>query len=264
MEPHQRRDAAACPAALTTDAGATIVVDGDVVAKTHRPGTDPQALRQRLRVAARSDCLLSPLDPDPEPAGERWVTRWPRVDVVAPDPEAVPWAEAGRLLARLHREPMVDFALPHGGPDRLARALARLDDGPDAEMIRLAAAGLPAADAPDRPITLVHGDFHLGQLGWCRSQLGRHLGAWVLIDVDDLGVGDPAADLPRPAGFWAAGLLPDADWHRFVDGYREEHGPALPPGDPWPVLEPFARAAVVGAAANRPDELLLAACARMT
>jgi hypothetical protein len=257
MEPHQRRDATARPAALTTAAGAKIVVDGGVVAKMHRPGTDPQALGQRLRVAARSDCLLSPLDPDPEPAGERWVTRWPRVDVVAPDPEAVPWAEAGRLLARLHREPMVDFALPHGGPDRLARALARLGAGPDAEVIRRAAVGLPASDAPDRPITLVHGDFHLGQLG-------RHLCAWVLIDVDDLGVGDPAADLARPAGFWAAGLLPDADWHRFVDGYREEHGPALPPGDPWPVLEPFARAAVVGAAANRPDELLLAACARMT
>jgi hypothetical protein len=257
MEPHQRRDAAACPAALTTAAGATIVVDGDVVAKMHRPGTDPRALGQRLRVAARSDCLLSPLDPHPEPAGERWLTRWPRVEVVAPDPEAVPWAEAGRLLARLHREPTVDFALPHGGPDRLARALARLGAGPDAGVVRRAAAALPAAGAPDRPITLVHGDFHLGQLG-------RHLGAWVLIDVDDLGVGDPAADLARPAGFWAAGLLPDADWHRFVDGYREDHGPALPPGDPWPVLEPFARAAVAAAAANRPDELLLAACARMT
>jgi hypothetical protein len=45
----------------------------------------------------------------------------------------------------------------------------------------------------------------LGQLGW-------RLGALVLIDVDDLGVGDPAADLARPAGFWAAGLLPDGDW----------------------------------------------------
>jgi aminoglycoside phosphotransferase (APT) family kinase protein len=103
---------------------------------------------------------------------------------------------------------------------------------------------------------LVHGDFHLGQLG-------HQLGALVLIDVDDLGVGDPAADLARPAGFWAAGLLPDADWHRFIDGYRGEHGLGLPSGDPWPVLEPFARAAVVCAAANRPDELLLAACARM-
>ena len=118
----------------------------------------------------------------------------------------MPWAEAGRLLARLHREPAGDFALPHGGPDRLARALARLGDGPDAEVIRRAAAGMPAAEPPaDRS-------------RWCTATFtsvnwADHAGAWVLIDVDDLGVGDPAADLARPAGFWAAGLLPDADWH---------------------------------------------------
>ena len=39
---------------------------------------------------------------------------------------------------------------------------------------------------------------------------------------------------------------------------------ALPDGDPWPVLEPFARAAVVQAAGHHPDdEMLRAACARM-
>jgi hypothetical protein len=49
-----------------------------------------------------------------------------------------------------------------------------------------------------------------------------------------------------------------------VESYRDANGPALPNGDPWPVLEPFARAAVVQAAAHHPDdELLLAACARM-
>jgi aminoglycoside phosphotransferase (APT) family kinase protein len=86
----------------------------------------------------------------------------------------------------------------------------------------------------------------------------------VLIDVDDLGVGDPAADLARPAGFWAAGMLPDTDWHELLDGYREAGGPALPSGDPWPVLESLARAAVVAAAANHADDdLLVAACERM-
>ena len=50
----------------------------------------------------------------------------------------------------------------------------------------------------------------------------------------------------------------------FLDAYRDADGPALPAGDPWPVLEPFARAAVVQAAAHHPDdELLIAACARM-
>ena len=87
---------------------------------------------------------------------------------------------------------------------------------------------------------------------------------WLLIDVDDLGRGDPAWDLARPAGFWAAGLIPDADWAAFIDSYRDADGPALPAGDPWPMLEPFASAAVVQAAAHHPDdELLAAACARM-
>jgi hypothetical protein len=261
VEPDQRRSTGPGTAALTTPSGAAVNVDGDVVTKLHRPGTDPRALRQRLRVAARSDCFLSPLDPEPEAVGDRWQTRWPRVDVVAPEP-AVPWAEAARLLARLHAEPIVDIALPQGGPARLARALARLQ-GPNADLIRRAAAGLTGPTS-GRPFTLVHGDFHLGQLGWCRGQLGRSSGVLVLIDVDDLGVGDPAADLARPAGFWAAGLLPDEAWHAFLDGYRSGGGPGLPPGDPWPVLEPFARAAVVAAAANHPDdELLVAACKRM-
>ena len=111
MEPHQRRrPGAGTPPPLITPSGADVTVDGDVVRKLHRSGTDPQALRQRLRVAARSACLLSPLNPEPEPVGDRWRTQWPRVDVVTPDPAALPWADAGRLLARLHREPTGDFS----------------------------------------------------------------------------------------------------------------------------------------------------------
>lgn len=127
--------------------------------------------------------------------------------------------------------------------------------------MRRAAAALPdavwRAGSRDRPTTLVHGDFHLGQLG-------RHHSRWLLLDVDDLGVGDPAWDLARPAGFWAAGLIPDDDWRSFLDAYRGAGGPALPDADPWPVLDAFARAAVVQAAAHHPDdEMLAAACARM-
>ena len=129
--------------------------------------------------------------------------------------------------------------------------------------MRRAATALPdevwRAGSVNRPVTLVHGDWHLGQLG--RAGAGV---PWVLLDVDDLGVGDPAWDLARPAGFWAAGLIPDDEWARFVDAYRAAGGPALPEGDPWPVLDAFARAAVVQAAAHHPDDgLLLAACARM-
>lgn len=228
-----------------------------LITKTHRPGTDPQELRERLRVAVRCPELLAPLSIEPERTRDQWLTRWPRVDVVAQHPEGLPWTESGRLLARLHREPLGDFDLPHGAVARLERALARLGSGAAANVVRRAAEGLPAFRV-DAPKTLVHGDFHLGQLG------RRSDGDWVLFDLDDLGVGDPCWDLSRPAGFWAAGLIPDDDWHTFVDGYRSGDGPALPAGDPWRVLEPFARAAVIAAAASHlDDELLVAACERM-
>lgn len=252
---------------MQTSSGAEIVVTGSgphaVVDKLHRAGTDPRALAVRLGIAMRSDWLLSPLLPTPEPLGLRWRTRWPYVETVVAQPEALPWAAAGRLLARLHREPLPPCVPPHGWPQRMRRAVDALRDGGD-PAVRRAAAGLPdavwRAGSPDRPATLVHADWHLGQLG----RRDAHA-PWLLIDVDDLGVGDPAWDLARPAGFWAAGLIPDADGTRFVDAYRDAGGPALPDGDPWPVLEPFARAAVVQAAAHHPDdEMLRAACARMS
>jgi aminoglycoside phosphotransferase (APT) family kinase protein len=176
-------------------------------------------------------------------------------------------------LARLHSETVTgdDRSLQQGAPQRLRRVMYELHHHGPANDITRAAAALPLwvwmPHAPGRPETLVHGDWHLGQLG------RRAGGPWTLIDVDDLGLGDPAWDLARTAGFWAAGLLPDADWRVFLDAYREAGGLALPPAaaDPWPVLEPFARAAVVQAAAvgavnGRQDdaqEMLVDACARM-
>ena len=241
MEPVQRRH---------PDAGTP-----SLVTKLHPPGTDPQALRERLRVAVRCAELLSPVSTEPEAVGDQWLTRWPRIEMVAQDPVGLPWAQAGALLARLHREPLGDFRVPHGGPARLARALSRLGTGPVGDVIRRAADRL---EFPAGPMRLAHGDFHLGQLGQDGQQ-------WLLLDIDDLGAGDARWDLARPAGFWAAGMVPDADWRAFLRGYREADGPALPESDPWPALDSFARAAVITAAANHPDdELLVAACARMS
>jgi aminoglycoside phosphotransferase (APT) family kinase protein len=252
---------------VRTSSGADIVVDGDVVIKVHRAGTDPDALAVRLRMAAHLGCLLAPLDPEPQPVEDgRWSTRWPRVDTVPAQPDALPWTEAARLLAQLHLVPD-RMAIPHGAAARTQRAVRGLPA--DAVVVGRAAAALPERarnpGTAGRPRTLVHGDFHLGQLGRPPG------GGWRLIDVDDLGAGDPAWDLARPAGFWAAGLIPDDDWQAFLDGYRAAGGPAVPAsGDPWPVLEPLARAAVVLAAAagahRPPDETqeeLIAACARM-
>lgn len=245
---------------MQTRSGADITVHGALVHKLHRPGTDPRALRARLRAGSRVDGLVSPVSEVPDAVNGRWLTRWPLVETLAVQPECVPWADIGRLLAALHTEPVIERLPPHGWPARLRRAVDRARCRGDRVVLR-AAAGLPDAawrpGSPGRPRSLVHGDFHLGQVG-------RRDGRWQLIDVDDLGLGDPAWDLARPAGFWAAGLIPDADWFRFLDAYRAAGGPALPQPDPWPALEPFARAAVIQAAANDPDdELLTAACARM-
>lgn len=275
MEPHQRDcadGAAATPdvayrRTVQTRSGAEIVVDGNVVHKLHRAGTDPRLLAQRLRIAHRSEALLSPLTVVPEAVGLRWQTHWPRVETVVPDPECAPWVDAGALLAALHTETMTNDIPAHGWPQRLRRAVDNVRGTPGP--VRDAAAALPdvvwRGGSPRRPLTLVHGDWHLGQLGR-RGPTGR----WQLIDIDDVGAGDPIWDLGRPAGFWAAGLIPDDDWTAFLEAYRAK-GPALPTGDPWPLLEPFARAAVVHAAASGlthgdnddAQQLLIDACERM-
>jgi aminoglycoside phosphotransferase (APT) family kinase protein len=263
---------------MHTLAGAEITIDGDEAVKVHRAGTDPRDLATRLRVAARLGAdgtgpLATPLSTVPERFGSRLRTRWPRIETVPHQPDTAPWADAGRLLARLHAETITDDArsLQQGAPQRLRRTMYALNHHGPANVITRAASSLAMwvwhPGAPWRPETLVHGDWHLGQLA------RRPGGPWTLIGIDDLGVGDPAWDLARTAGFWAAGLLPDEDWHAFLDAYRDAGGVAVPsaPADPWEVLEPFARAAVVQAAATgavngRDDEtqdLLVAACARM-
>ncbi|MER0243338.1 hypothetical protein AAHZ94_15210, partial [Streptomyces sp. HSW2009] len=163
------------------------------------------------------------------------------------------------------------------------------------------ARGDAPAPATDR---LCHGDLHLGQLvrlaapdapaGPTHPTHGPTLTApadptvpadgagaagagWLLIDVDDLGTGDPAWDLARPAAWFATGLLDPDEWSRLLDSYRAAGGPAVgPAGDPWPHLDVPARALTVqsaalglakAASAARPpdpaEEAMVAACARM-
>jgi aminoglycoside phosphotransferase (APT) family kinase protein len=176
-----------------------------------------------------------------------------------------------------------------GGPAKVARALRRLrgaaPDHSASAVVLAAAAALPAwarggAPAPAPPVAcLVHGDFHLGQLVHLASPGCDRSDGWRLIDVDDLGSGDPVWDLARPAAWYAAGLLPRWAWERFLLAYREAGGCALPPDpsvDPWTVLEMPARALVVQLAAlgvaraaeerrapDEAEELLLAACNRI-
>ncbi|MCQ6248257.1 phosphotransferase [Streptomyces malaysiensis] len=271
-----RRDATAEVTVLADRPDATVVRCGHVVAKAHPPGTDPAELAVRLGVAAHPRCaaiLLAPVDGmAPLPDG-RMVTLWPYGEPVAPDaPDAAPWAEAGSLLARLHAVPVAELPGPlpaMGGPAKVARAIARLRAAalPDTTATRAvlrAWAGLPGwargvdradgmnhtdradrGDRRERPEAqgLCHGDLHLGQLIRPRAT------DWRLIDIDDLGLGDPAWDLARPAAWYAAGLLAPEDWERFLGAYRAAGGSAAGRRDPWPRLDVPARALTVQTAA---------------
>jgi len=256
--------------------GAEIACAGAVVVKVHQPRTDPTVLEARLRAAADrrlADVLVVPLSTTvyPTPDG-RSATIWPCLEVLRPTAHQPPWAAAGRLLAMLHRvdpEPIVTLPAVHPVA-RLERALRRVPSSAHAAplLLRVGSCVMTEATTAHADRRLVHGDWHLGQLG---RRTGR---AWRLLDVDDLGMGDPAWDLARPAGFWAAGLLSDSEWHGFLTAYRGSGGPAVPPdGDPWARLDLPARAAVVAAAcraATRPEtdeqdiaEALFEACRQM-
>jgi len=276
---------ARAPTVLWDRPDGLVVRLGDVVVKAHAPDTDPGDFAARLRVASSPllrGVLLPPLlDPPLREARGRLITAWPAGDPVSPeDPDAAPWEDAARLLARLHSTPLAALAaggpLPRmGGPGRVARAMARLraaaaDRTPakaaveSVESVESAFALLPAwaqggaedvqrAESTQRH-ALVHGDWHLGQVVHVPGARAAGLApaGWQLIDIDDLGAGDPAWDLARPAAWYAAGLLPPEVWWRFLSTYRASGGCAVPPdsdGDPWPSLDVPARALAVQSAA---------------
>ncbi|MFB7592128.1 phosphotransferase [Streptomyces sp. NPDC056169] len=244
----------------------TVVRHGALVAKAHAPDTDPEAHRARLALAAHPDVdgvLLPPLPlPVPRQTGTeagseadgRTVTVWPYGSPVAPDdPDAAPWEDAARLLALLHRTappPALAARLPAmRAPLKVSLAVDRMrrtaPDHPAAATVLSAWRTTPDAGASG-PRLLCHGDFHLGQLVREPRPVGD--GPWRLIDIDDLGLGDPAWDLARPAAWFAAGILPPEVWSRFLGAYQEAGGPAVG-ADPWVQLDVPARALTVQTAA---------------
>ncbi|MFD4635121.1 phosphotransferase [Streptomyces sp. NPDC058284] len=269
---------------LADRADATVVRHGGAVAKAHAPDTDAAQLTARLDVAARlPGILLPPLRDAATELHGRLVTLWPHgAPVDRDDPDAAPWEAVATLLARLHATPPATLPRPlppMRGPVKAARAVNRMRAAgphPAAPPVLRAWARLPPwARAEARtpgPPRLCHGDLHLGQL--VRAPEGN----WLLIDVDDLGAGDPAWDLARPAAWYACGLLAPEEWTRFLDAYRGAGGPAVPAdgADPWQALDVPARALTVqtaalaiakSVAAGRPldevEQALVDACDRM-
>jgi aminoglycoside phosphotransferase (APT) family kinase protein len=233
-----------------------IIRAGHVVVKAHAPGAERDPLVERMRATAHPalrGIVLEPVTEEVMVVAGRMVTVWPAgVPVNHLDPDAAPWEAAARLLARLHAVP-VGALLPlraAGGPAKVATMVDRLDGDSTAELVvRRAFTCLPLFDAElageplSESLALTHGDWHMGQMVRAPDE-------WILIDIDDLGIGDPAWDLARPAAWYAAGLLEPEVWHRFLDAYRAEGGCAVPPdGDPWDRLNLPAQAMTVQLAA---------------
>ncbi|MET9437943.1 aminoglycoside phosphotransferase family protein [Streptomyces sp. NPDC006551] len=272
----------ACPHAVLADReDGTVVRHGPLVLKAHAPGTGGQDHRARIAVAADTrlqGVLLPPLAHPDRTVDGRPLTAWPYGTPVDPaDPDAAPWEDAARLLARLHRTAPPAGLPPMRAPVKAALAVERMrraDAAPRSavETVLRAWRTVPEASVATSGL-LCHGDFHLGQLV---REPGTPDGPWLLIDVDDLGVGDPAWDLARPAAWFAAGILPPEVWSRFLGAYQAEGGPAAALGDPWARLDLPARALTVqtaalalakAAAENRVldevEEVMIDTCARI-
>ncbi|RKN11612.1 aminoglycoside phosphotransferase family protein [Streptomyces radicis] len=275
--------AAAEPVVLADRPTGTVIRVGDAVAKAHPETADVEALAARVATAAHpalAGILLPPLPPATVArlADGRAATLWPYGTPV--DPDDVPWEAVGTLLARLHATDLGPLGPlpPAGWPARAAEALARLratETDPAHAPARSAVERILCAPPPPFPApgaaVLCHGDFHLGQL--VSHPAGS--GSWRLIDVDELGLGDPAWDLARPAAWFAAGLLPPADWHRLLGAYRAA-APGWGGADPWALLDgparvmtaqaaarALVRAAESGRSPSDEDEALLISCLRI-
>lgn len=241
---------------LTTRSGSILAFGATEVIKLHPVGADRGALAARLTIAAATPQFLTPVERQPRTAPgfdasatHRPATRWPRVVTVwgEAEPPLALWSESGRLLSALHALPTPAQAPTSGAQQRAARAIASLRSSEDrrALIVLRAANRLPDPQALFAGHNLVHGDWHLGQLGRARDAE-----TWSLLDPDDLGTGNPLVDLGRIAAFLAVGMLPEAAWLAFVDGYRAGPSSTLPPGPVWPSLDAFARWGVVVAAAG--------------
>ena len=229
---------------------------GSVVVKAHAASTQADELNARLELllhAPLNEIFLPPLQAKAWPVrGHLLATLWPAGVALDENLDHAPWIEAAQLLARLHKSPWKAGLPQCRALAKVKSVLSQLEGFSDdtVKAIQAAADTLDFSSDPSATgrTTLVHGDWHFGQL-LAFAESGKK--TFRLIDPDDLGLGDPAWDLARPAAFFAAGLIPPAVWESFMSSYRAAGGPALPQkGDPWITLDQPARALTVQCAGS--------------
>ncbi|WP_176736432.1 phosphotransferase family protein [Oligoflexus tunisiensis] len=236
---------------------------GSVVVKAHAPGTHADNLRARLELLFHEPMqkiFLTPLHHDVwHVSGQLLATLWPVGVPLEGHLGTAPWDKAACLLAQLHSLTITSTQHARKLPrcramKKVGQTLAQLEDAgsdptdPAVKAVLSAARTLNLDDDDGELTTMVHGDWHFGQL--LSLTRGDH-DTLRLIDPDDMGLGDPAWDLARPAAFFAAGLIPPDVWMSFLKHYRNAGGPAIPEdGDPWLTLEKPARALIVQCAAS--------------
>jgi len=229
---------------------------GNIVVKAHPPETDLTDLNARLAAIKHKtfqDLFLQPLQQSVVNISDCFVTIWPAGSApIADNPESIDWESSAKLLGALHAVPFAgifaEFLFPKTRwLSRLFRthsSLLALKNRPEKRIVLTAFTTLPNIDSkvwssPRR--CFIHGDWHPGQVVSIQ-------GSPRLIDIDDIGIGDPSWDLARPAAWRLSGLLSDAAWKAFLESYREASGSAIEERDPWKRLELPARAAVIQAA----------------
>jgi hypothetical protein len=274
---------------LSSRSDLLVIRVGSTVVKAHAPGTSASELRARLSLLlseSLSEIFLAPLHAEIwTVSDQRFASLWPVGIPVDEQLATAPWQQAAGLLARLHQVPLPklqDLEVPGCRASiKVQAVISQLKQehvrSPDAFTTAILAAAetlRPVDDPADSMRTLVHGDWHFGQL-LALNPSGKRM--WRLIDPDDMGVGDPAWDLARPAAFFAAGLIPPDVWLSFLKTYRASGGSGfLDIHEPWPRLESPARAVLIQCAASavlrsrrlqRPlaaaEYALIAACRRM-
>ena len=141
-----------------------------------------------------------------------------------PAPQAEYFRQLGRTLVKLHQCPRFSVQLPrmtvrehllrcHPRHDFLTLACPTL--APAIEYLVAAAHHIENSFGDFEP-TLLHGDFHLGQV---HLQSRR---SW-LLDFDALGYGDPAADLGNLLVFLEGKALKNPKVQQFIDAFLDEY-----------------------------------------